>query len=132
VTPSALGFLERGPLLAQIQRSPMIRRRSGARKYELDVRTVPVRVATAPLRVAAIVFLSRRAAGRSSALESLGRKAALARLRREQPYAAGLASWREFERRIATLPAYELRRTAHPDAALQQLRALLATIPKPS
>jgi len=130
VTPSALRFLGRGPLLSQLRRSPMICRRSGTQKHELDLRTVPGRIAKAPLQIAAMVFLSRKPTTRASALEPLGRRASLQRLRREQPYAAGLSNWRAFERRTSVLPAYELRRTAHPDAAIDQLRALLAAAPK--
>jgi hypothetical protein len=126
VSPSALGFLAPGPLLAQVRRSPMIRRRSGAQKYEVDVRKLPGTIAAAPLRLAATVFLSRRTTVRQNALERLGRRALLSRLRSEQRYAAGLPNWRDFERRIAGLPAYELRRTEHPDIAVGQLRALLA------
>jgi hypothetical protein len=126
VRPDALGSLEDGELRAQIRRSPMIRRRSGARKHEVDLRRLPGKLATALLRVAATVFLSTRSAAGQDPLVPLERRALLARLRREQPYAAGLANWREFERRIATVPAYELRRTEHPDVAVQRLRSLLA------
>jgi hypothetical protein len=34
------------------------------------------------------------------------------------------AGWDAFERRVAALPSYELRRTEHPDIAVQQLRGL--------
>jgi hypothetical protein len=126
VRPNALGFLRDGTLRARIRRSPMIRRRSGAKKYEVDLRRLPGKLAASPLRLAATVFLSSRAAGAEDALARLGRDALLARLRREQPYAAGLSNWPEFERRIATLPAYELHRTEHPDIAVRRLRSLLA------
>jgi hypothetical protein len=127
VCSDALGFLPNGPLLSRIKSSPVIRRRSGARKYELDLRTVPGRLATAPLRVAAVVFVSPRTTARSRALMPLERRAFLERLRAEQPYAAGLPNWRDFERRAATLPTFELRRTAHPDIAVAQLRVFLET-----
>jgi hypothetical protein len=126
VRPDALGALADGTLRARIRRSPMIRRRSGARKYEVDLRRLPGKLAASPLRLAATVFLSSRAAEADDALARLGRDALLARLRREQPYAAGLSGWDRFERRIATLPAYELRRTEHPNIAVRRLRALLA------
>jgi energy-coupling factor transporter ATP-binding protein EcfA2 len=131
VNPSALGFLADGPLLAQVRGSPMIRRRSGARKYEVDLRKLRGTIAAAPLRLAATVFLSRRTAVRQNALERLGRGSLLSRLRREQPYAAGQPNWRDFERRVAALPAYELRRTEHPDDAVRQLQALLAAARSP-
>jgi hypothetical protein len=124
--PSALEFLADGPLLTKIRRSPMIVRRSGARKYEVDVRETPGTIAATSLRLVATVFLSRRATAKQDALERLGTKVLLARLRREQPYAAGLPGWRSFERRIAALPAYELRRMEHPDISVRRLRSLLA------
>jgi hypothetical protein len=127
--PSALDLLPDGALLDAVRRSPMIERRSGARKFEVDLRQLPGRIARAPLRLAATVFLSRQSATRSSILMALGRKELLARLRREQPYAAGLSNWHQFERRIGALPAYVLRRTAHPDVAVRQLQALLDSSP---
>jgi hypothetical protein len=130
VSPSATRLLSKGPLFDEIRRSPVISRRSGARKYEVDLRRLPGKLAPVPLRVAATVFLSRRTAASRQALEPVGRASLLARLFREQPYAAGLAGWREFEQRIATVPAYELRRTVHPDAAVAELRALLAVVGK--
>jgi hypothetical protein len=126
VNESATLFLPTCPLLAQIRRSKKITRRSGARKYELDLRRSPAKLAAKPLQLSTIVFLSRRRAARGDALAALGYRALLERLRREQPYAAGLPGWRTFERRIAAVPAYELRRTRHPDDSVQQLLALLA------
>jgi hypothetical protein len=125
VTPSALAFLDEDPLLAHIRRSPMIRRRSGTAKHELDLRTVQGRLAAAPLRAAAIVFLSRRKAGRAPLLERLDRNTLVPRLRREQPYAAAGPEWRAFERRVVTVPSYELRRAEHPNVAIRELRDVL-------
>ena len=125
VRPSALALLSSGPVLAEIRRSPIIERRSGARKYEVDVRKLPGKIATAPLRLAATVFLSRRQAAPQNALTTIGSAELLSRLRREQPYAAALPNWPTFERRIRALPAYELRRTARPDAPIALLHMLL-------
>jgi len=122
---SALRFLQAGELRSAIERSPIIQRRSGARKHEVDLRGLPGSVSPAPLRVVAAVFLSRRTAGARPALRPLEHRARLARLRREQPYASGLANWRAFERRMAEVPCYELRRAEHPDLAVRQLRRLL-------
>jgi hypothetical protein len=126
VRTNGLRSLPDGPLRRQIRRSPTIRRRSGVRKYEVDLRAVTGRIATRPLRIAATVFLSPEPAGRRPPLRRLGRNAFLARLRREQPYAAGLDTWRRFERRIVAVPAFELRRLQDPDAAVAQLKAMLA------
>ncbi len=128
VLPSGLEFLAAGTLREQILRSPKICRRSGALKYEVDLRQLPRKTPAAPLRLAAVVFLSTLGAGDRDALAPLRRSAFLARLRREQPYAAALPNWCDFERQIATQPAYELRRAVHPDLAVERLRTLLATI----
>jgi hypothetical protein len=82
-------------------------------------------------RASFTVFLSREASGRLPALKLVRRKALLPRLRREQPYAAGLSNWRNFERSIVGIPAYELRRTEHPDIAVRQLQELLAATQTP-
>jgi hypothetical protein len=126
VQPSALGFLTSRPLLRQIRRSPVIRRRSGARKYEVDLRKMPGQIARTPLRLAATVFLSHEMTGRQPPLKQLGGKTFLSRLRSEQPYASGLSTWEKFERHVVGIPAYEMRREEHPDMAVRQLRALLA------
>ena len=123
--PQALRFLPSTSMRKAIERSPTIERRSGARKLEIDLRQLEGKIARAPLRVAATVFLSRRSAGRQPALRRLARKALLARLRREQPYASAQPNWRAFEQRIVEVPAYELRRLKHPDRAVELLRSLL-------
>jgi hypothetical protein len=120
----APGFLRPGALRLAIERSPVIERRSGARKLEVDLRKLRAESAHQPLRLIATVFLSRRAAG-ARALEPLDRDTCVRRLRREQPYAVHrFSGWAAFERRVAGLPAYELRRTVHPDIAVRQLRGL--------
>lgn len=121
----ALEFVESSQLRRRIQESPVIRRRSGARKFEVDLRELGGEIARAPLQLAATVFLSRRDAGNRSPIEPLRRGALLSRLRREQPYASGFPNWRRFEHHVSRTPAYELRRTRHPGEAIQQLQALL-------
>jgi hypothetical protein len=126
LTRDALGFLPAGELRRAIERSPVIERRSGARKLEIDLRRLDAKVPRKPLRLVATVFLSRRAAGRTGTLHAIGRGACVSRLRREQPYAVHrYPGWAAFERRVAELPSYELRRTEHPDTAVRQLRELL-------
>jgi len=121
----SLRFLPAKDLRNEIERSPTIERRSGARKLEVDVRRLDARIAPAPLRLAATVFLSRRTTAGQSALRELGRRELLAGLRREQPYAASQPGWRAFERRIVDVPAYELPRCRHPDLAVEMLRSVL-------
>jgi len=132
LAPAALDFLTPGALRASIESSPVIQRRSGTTKFELDLRDVRGDVARAPLKLVATVCLSRQAAACEAALEPLDRKEFVTRLRDEQPYAMGRANWRGFERRIAALPAYELKRTRHPDIAVGQLKELVAAARRPA
>ncbi len=125
VRRETLGLLKSGPLHDQIIRSPKIRRRSGVQKYEVDLRQLPGRSTRKPLKLAATIMLTRRSAGRQSALRPLSRKNFLSALRREQPYALGMPNWNEFQRSIANLPTYELRRKEHPEDSVRALQTLL-------
>jgi hypothetical protein len=125
VSRQALSFLPVNGLRRAIERSPTIERRSGTRKIQIDLRRLDGKVARAPLRLAATVFLTPRPAKGRSALRRLERKTLLERLRREQPYASAQPSWSGFERRIVEVPAYEMRRPWHPDLAVELLRSLL-------
>jgi energy-coupling factor transporter ATP-binding protein EcfA2 len=125
VSSSALRLLRSVELRRAVARSPTIERRSGTRKLEVDLRAFSARIARSPLRLAAIVFLSKRTTSRSAALHRLEDRTWLRRLRREQPYACAQPNWRAFERRIADLPTYELRRSEHPDVAIHLLRSVL-------
>jgi hypothetical protein len=125
VSPHALRFLHSKRLRRAIERSPTIERRSGALKLAVDLRKLEGSLARVPQRLAAIVFLSRRTAGGRPALRPLERETLLARLRREQPYAAAGPNWSAFERGVLDVPAYELRRAEHPDVAVRLVRSLL-------
>jgi hypothetical protein len=126
--PDSLAFLsraERGALLAGAAR---IRRRSGVRKFEVDLRRTACRLAPAPLPLCAVVFLSaRRRRGRQPLLRPLPREVVQQRLAAQQRYAAQQPGWRSFRTRLARLPAYELCRDQHPRGAVAALRTLLAT-----
>jgi hypothetical protein len=121
--PQVLRLLPSQALRRAVERSPLIERRSGARKFEVDLRQLEGKLARTPLRLGATVFLSRKPARREP-LRALGHDALLARLRREQPYASARPNWAAFEKLIGNIPAYELRRT-DPEAAVRQLRLLL-------
>src|SRR5262249_3826099 len=71
VQPRALEHLSNGALLERIKDSPVIQRRSGVSKYEVDLRALPGRLAQGPLRLAATVFLGREANGRKPAIGPL-------------------------------------------------------------
>jgi hypothetical protein len=109
---------------AKIRRSPVIVRRSGVRKFEVDVRGGEYRLAERPLRIGAIVFLSTQRATQGPLLERLTRAQALPRLVQEQAYAANQPHWARFRRAVAQLPFFELRRGEHPSEAVAVLRRL--------
>jgi hypothetical protein len=107
-----------------IRRSPIIRRRSGVRKFEIDLRQRRFRLAPQPLAIAGLVSLSARGAGRGPLLVPIGSREALERLRLSQPYAAGQSGWRMFAQRMRTVPAFELRRGRHPRDSAEALEQL--------
>ena len=107
-----------------VGRAPIIRRRSGVRKFEVDLRQRRFRLAPRPLEIAGLVALSAERAHGEPLVVPLARREALARLHASQPYAAGQPGWRLFAERMRSVPAFELRRGRHPRdsvAALEQL-----------
>jgi hypothetical protein len=123
--PDALRFLDRPSRAALLRSSAIIRRRSGVRKLEIDLRRPAYRLAAAPLRIRAVLFLSAQRASADRLLVPLGRTAALGRLAAHQRYAASQPGWSAFRKRVSALPAYELRRGAHPQESVEVLRGLL-------
>ena len=122
---SALRFLRGHAVARRIRSSPVIRRRSGARKYEFDLRRSDYSVAATPLSIQALVFLSRRRAADDCLLVPLAARRRAARLAAHQPYAVGQAGWRRFENSVAGIRTFELRRGSHPAVAVAALRRLL-------
>jgi energy-coupling factor transporter ATP-binding protein EcfA2 len=110
---------------APIRHSPVIRRRSGVKKFELDLRGGGYRLAAAPLQIGAVVFLSPRSAGSGPLLRPLSTSKLLAELAKAQAYAANQPEWPIFKRRISRLDAFELLRGQHPREAIDALRTLL-------
>lgn len=125
VRSDSLSWLERPRDVDRVRRSPVIRRRSGARKFEMDLRGGPFRLAANAPWVRAVVFLSSQSAAGGPMLSRVPRRVLGARLRRFQPYAAGLALWGEFCRGVARAGAFELRRGGHPRESVAALRDLL-------
>ncbi|MGH8323258.1 MAG: hypothetical protein ACRETD_05600 [Steroidobacteraceae bacterium] len=109
-----------------IRRSPVIRRRSGVEKFEVDLRRPEFRLAARPLRVAAVVFISPQPARHGVLLTRLRGHEAVVRLQKSQPYAVSQPGWTTFRKRIATAAAFELRRGRHPAEAADALQGLLA------
>jgi hypothetical protein len=122
----SLRFLDRRTEAAVLRHSMVIRRRSGVSKLEIDLRSAEFRLATAPLRIRAVLFLSKRRAGNGPALVRLEQSAVLERLAASQRNAAHQPGWNSFRRRVSRLPAYELRRTTHPRNAVKALREVLS------
>ena len=108
-----------------ITRAPVIRRRSGVRKLEVDLRQRRFRLAPRPVEITGLVALSAGNAGSGPVLVPIGRREALGRLQASQPYAASQPGWRSFMQRIGALPAFELRRGQHPREAVAALEPLL-------
>jgi hypothetical protein len=109
---------------AAIVNAPVIQRRSGVRKFELDMRGGPYRISPHALSLEHVVVLRADRAKRAPALRKLGPAQLRRALTQTQPYAAGLPGWPAFLRRIASLPAYELYRGAHPDDSVAELQRL--------
>jgi hypothetical protein len=125
VRSDSLRWLARRPA-SVIRRSPVIRRRSGVRKFEVDLRRGGFELARAPLELVAIVFLSPRPAARGRPLLTpLERADLLARIETAQAYAAGQPEWPSFARGAATLAAFELRRGRDPSESVDALERLL-------
>jgi hypothetical protein len=115
------------PRYARLIRSaPTIRRRSGVRKFELDLRRAPFHLAQNPLRVVGVVFMSEERVRSDDLALSLRSGAALQRLRRFQPYAAHQPEWQGFCKRVAAVPAFVLRRGRHPSQTVESLERLLS------
>jgi hypothetical protein len=126
VRPDSLRFLDKGAMAA-VKRttSSVIRRRSGVEKLEIDLRHPRYRQATAPLRIGAVVFASARRAAAAALLVPMRKAEATRQLATSQQYAANQPGWSEFSRQVSSLPAFELRRGAHPLQAVEVLEKLL-------
>jgi hypothetical protein len=125
VRSDSLRWLDRARDIASIRDSPVIRRRSGVRKFEVDVRRGRYRLAPSPLKIVAIVFLSSQSAGERPLLEPLPMRRMLAKLADAQAYATNHPGWSTFSKSVSKLHAFELRRGRHPLEAAEVLRELL-------
>jgi hypothetical protein len=125
VREDSLCWLGRSRARSMIRNSPIIRRRSGVEKFEVDLRRGEFKLAKAPLKIIGVAFLSSRPAGTGCLLRSLSSSETLARLKREQAYGASLPQWRAFRQNLLRLGAFEILRGAHPSASVEMLRSLL-------
>jgi energy-coupling factor transporter ATP-binding protein EcfA2 len=125
VRSDSLRWLERARDVAAIRKSPVIRRRSGIRKFEVDLRRGDYRLAPSPLKIAAVVFLSAQNAGTRPLLKPLSKSGLLAQMAATQGYAANQPEWNTFSKSVSKLDAFELRRGRHPLEAVEALESLL-------
>ena len=129
VPASSLGWVE-PKNAAAVRRSPVIRRRSGVKKFELNLRRGGYRLAPSPLQISAVVFLSPNSAGTGPLLRPLSKSKLLVKLAKAQAYAANQPEWPIFKKSVGRLDAFELRRGLHPIEAVEALRALLDRRPR--
>jgi hypothetical protein len=127
VRSDSLRWVERSRDAAPIRKSPVIRRRTGVKKFEVDLRHGRYRLAPSPLKIAAVVFLSRQSAGNRQLLTPLSTPRLLARLTAAQAYAASQPQWSTFSKGVSKLEGFEMRRGRHPLEAVEALRGLLDT-----
>ena len=127
VRSDALRWLADSPAARLIRASPVIRRRSGVRKFEVDLRQEGFRLATAAPRLKAIVFLSEEAAGKRPLLAPLSSRGVAKKLAELQPYARERPEWSVFARSVSQLEAFELRRGAHPRETVAAVREALSS-----
>jgi hypothetical protein len=109
-----------------IRSSPVIRRRSGVEKFEVDLRRPQFRLAASPLKITGIVFISAQPARRGVLLTPLRSQETIARFKKTQSHAVNQPGWATFRKRIAAAPAFELRRGRSAEEAADALQALLA------
>ncbi len=126
VCPDTLRWLPKREA-SNVRASPSIQRRSGVRKFEVDLRRGEYRLAARPPRLCAAVFLSDRPGGRTL-LRRLSGVDVRARLIAAQPYAATQTHWRQFASTMQDLGGYELRRGRHPQEGAERLHELLAAV----
>jgi hypothetical protein len=125
IRSESLRWLARSRDAEAIRRSPIIRRRSGVKKYEVDLRRSNYRLAARPPKVAAVVFLSSQSAGSRPLLRPLTKSDLIEKLTVDQVYAASRPEWKTFVDHVSRLSAFELRRGRHPLQAVDALQTLL-------
>lgn len=126
VQADALRFIDDDATRRWISQAPVIRRRSGVEKFEVDLRQGHGQLAEAPLELVGAVFVSSQSAGDLDVLLSPVPCDEIAtRLRADQSYAAGQPGWHRFEQRLREVGVHQLRRGRHPRDSVDALRRLL-------
>lgn len=125
VRADSLSWFGRSKVTQLIRKSPIIRRRSGVEKFEVDLRREEFHLAKTPLKIVGVAFLSSRSAGKGPLLRRLSESDTLSRLKREQAYGASLPQWRAFSRNLLRLGGIEILRGSSPSTTVELLRSLL-------
>jgi hypothetical protein len=125
VKADALHFVDDVAVQQWIRKAPVIRRRSGVEKFEVDLRHGHGKLAPAPLKLAGVVFVSSRVEQSGELLHPVPPDEVVARLEADQPYAAGQPGWHAFQQQLLAMGVHELRRGDHPRASVHALRELL-------
>ena len=122
----ALDFVTDDAIRRWIAHAPVIRRRSGVRKFEVDLRQEYGRPAARALSLVAAVFVSAQTADSPDALlMPLDAREASLLLEADQPNASRQPGWQPFKRQILDKGAHQLRRGRHPRDSIDALRRLL-------
>ena len=122
----ALDPVEDRAIRGWVAHAPVIRRRSGIRKFEVDLRQGCGRPATRPLALVGAVFVSAQAADHSEVLLTrVGAHVASRLLEADQPHAPSQPGWRRFKREIMGRGIHQLRRGRHPRDSVDALCQLL-------
>jgi hypothetical protein len=125
IRTDSLHWLVRSDRSNGIRRSPLITRRSGAKKREIDLRRHAFRLAPHALQIVAIVFLTEETADRHALLRPLRKREARHKLVAMQAYGCSRPEWKNFNKGVGHIETYELRRGRHPNEATAALRELL-------
>jgi hypothetical protein len=125
VRAESLRWLEKSRERTLIEKSPVIQRRSGVTKFEVDLRRKQFRLAPAPLKIEAVAFLSAHSRRPHSLLRSMTRSEMLGKIIALQGYGARLPQWQTFIRKLRNVKSLEVRRGNHPMETVQALRSLL-------
>ncbi len=124
----ALPWIVDEAMTTRVHQSPVIRRRSGVEKFELDLRQDARLICAEPAPLGAVVFISKEAAPDSrQALMRIEPDRISTRIAASQPYAAHLPDWDAFAKHLAHLQAFELKRGLHPRDAAGALRGSIGT-----
>lgn len=120
------GAIQNKGTVRRLQKSPLIVRRSGVVKHEIDLRAWSGSAASTPLRIVAVVLLSRAHPRGGPPIQPIGARVVERAMVRTQAYARSQSTWSGFLRQVLKLPAYRLKRTSPADRSVSALWRLIA------